>query len=176
MLDIDAFYKRVQKGQPSGIPSCMTESSATYARNYVGCMPYHVSVQHPPAWSICHICWQHFHIACTRSTRLGWGSGLQGGRMSQYLESLKIGDAIDVKGPLGHFVYLGQGNFRHSGHPGRTTTLSMVAGGTGITPMWQVIQVCPAPHQLPVSLAALRCCATAGNVNVYQAFCLSQGL
>lgn len=62
--------------------------------------------------------------------------------MSQYLDNMKVGDAIDVKGPLGHFIYTGRGEYRHSGHPGKTSHMSMVAGGTGITPMWQVIQVC----------------------------------
>ena len=27
--------------------------------------------------------------------------------MSQYLESLEVGDALEVKGPLGHFHYVG---------------------------------------------------------------------
>ncbi|KAK9815051.1 hypothetical protein WJX73_005946 [Symbiochloris irregularis] len=64
----------------------------------------------------------------------------EGGRMSQYLESMQLGDSIEVKGPLGHFIYTGRGEYRHSGHPGKTSQMSMVAGGTGITPMWQVIQ------------------------------------
>lgn len=64
--------------------------------------------------------------------------------MSQYLEHMQVGDAIDVKGPLGHFIYQGKGAYRHSGHPGEATHLNMIAGGTGITPMYQVIQVDPA--------------------------------
>jgi Na+-transporting NADH:ubiquinone oxidoreductase subunit NqrF len=35
-----------------------------------------------------------------------------GGIMTQYLESLNIGDKIDVKGPLGSFVYFGRGQYR----------------------------------------------------------------
>lgn len=34
-----------------------------------------------------------------------------GGKMTQYLESLKIGDTIDVRGPSGKLQYLGNGNF-----------------------------------------------------------------
>ena len=67
---------------------------------------------------------------------------LQGGRMSCYLESLNINDTIDVKGPLGHFVYYGNGKYRNHGREGKCTEMSMIAGGTGITPMYQVIQVC----------------------------------
>lgn len=35
----------------------------------------------------------------------------EGGKMSQYLDSLKIGDSIDVRGPSGRLMYLGNGNF-----------------------------------------------------------------
>ena len=66
---------------------------------------------------------------------------VQGGRMSLVLDSMKIGDTMDVKGPLGHFVYEGHGRFRDSGKPGTCTHMSMVAGGTGITPLYQIIKV-----------------------------------
>lgn len=62
--------------------------------------------------------------------------------MSQYLEKMKLGDRIDVKGPLGHFVYEGKGVFKHSGKRGAVKQMSMIAGGTGITPMFQIIKVC----------------------------------
>ena len=32
-----------------------------------------------------------------------------GGKMSQFLEALPIGGAMEVKGPLGHVHYLGRG-------------------------------------------------------------------
>lgn len=35
----------------------------------------------------------------------------EGGKMSQHLDSLDIGDTIDMKGPKGHMSYLGCGNF-----------------------------------------------------------------
>ena len=34
-----------------------------------------------------------------------------GGKMSQYLENLKIGETIDVRGPTGRLIYLGKGKF-----------------------------------------------------------------
>lgn len=64
----------------------------------------------------------------------------EGGKMSQHLETLKIGDTIDVKGPLGHFDYKGNGNFLLSDEPKHVRRISMIAGGTGITPMYQVIK------------------------------------
>ena len=66
--------------------------------------------------------------------------------MTQYMEKMAVGDSIDVKGPLGHFIYKGRGLYSHSGQEGQVKQLSMIAGGTGITPMWQVVQVrllCP---------------------------------
>lgn len=69
-----------------------------------------------------------------------------GGRMTQHLESLKLGDSITVKGPLGKLKYHGKGQF--SIQPDKTTAaekktatkLSMIAGGTGIAPMLQLIR------------------------------------
>ncbi len=70
------------------------------------------------------------------------GVGLvQGGRMTQFMEKMAIGDTIDVKGPLGHFIYKGRGLYSHHGKEGKVKQMSMIAGGTGITPMWQVVQV-----------------------------------
>ncbi len=61
--------------------------------------------------------------------------------MSQYLERMALGETIDVKGPLGHFIYDGCSNFRNSGRKGVAKNMSMIAGGTGITPMFQIIKV-----------------------------------
>jgi nitrate reductase (NAD(P)H) len=38
--------------------------------------------------------------------------------MSQHLDTLAIGDTIDVKGPVGHFVYDGRGQFSLNRKPG----------------------------------------------------------
>ncbi|CAI5459477.1 unnamed protein product [Closterium sp. Yama58-4] len=61
-----------------------------------------------------------------------------GGVMSQHLESLSIGDTIEIKGPLGHIEYLGRGKFLVSGEEKQGKKLAMLAGGTGITPIYQV--------------------------------------
>ncbi|KAL4273638.1 hypothetical protein GQ457_13G021360 [Hibiscus cannabinus] len=63
-----------------------------------------------------------------------------GGLMSQYLDSLPLGSSLEVKGPLGHIEYTGQGNFLVHGKPKFAKKLAMLAGGTGITPIYQVIQ------------------------------------
>lgn len=51
------------------------------------------------------------------------------GTMSRHLDSLQVGDTIDVRGPLGKFSYT----------RGMAGHVCMIAGGTGITPMWQVL-------------------------------------
>ncbi|RZS05992.1 hypothetical protein BHM03_00036574 [Ensete ventricosum] len=63
-----------------------------------------------------------------------------GGLMSQHLESLPVGSTLDVKGPFGHIEYTGRGNFLVQGKPRIAKRLAMIAGGTGITPVYQVIR------------------------------------
>ncbi|PUU80532.1 hypothetical protein B9Z19DRAFT_1079142 [Tuber borchii] len=52
------------------------------------------------------------------------------GNISKYIANLKIGQTIRVKGPKGHFVYT----------PNMVRAFGMIAGGTGITPMLQIIK------------------------------------
>lgn len=62
-----------------------------------------------------------------------------GGIMSQHLDSLPIGSYLEVKGPLGHIEYTGKGNFLVHGKQKFAKKLAMIAGGTGITPIYQVM-------------------------------------
>jgi cytochrome-b5 reductase len=69
----------------------------------------------------------------------------EGGKMSQYLDTLKIGDTMDMKGPKGNLHYVGKGQFsvKELGKPlvmRKATHFGMIAGGTGITPCVQVIE------------------------------------
>jgi len=52
------------------------------------------------------------------------------GNISRYVSLLKIGDHIRVKGPKGQFKY----------SPTLSREIGMIAGGTGITPMLQIIR------------------------------------
>ena len=53
------------------------------------------------------------------------------GVMGRHLDALVPGAAqVEVRGPTGHFTY----------QPNRYRELGMIAGGTGITPMWQIIE------------------------------------
>lgn len=53
-----------------------------------------------------------------------------GGLLTNYLAGLKIGDEVEIRGPKGAMKY----NKAYSKH------ILMVAGGTGITPMYQLIR------------------------------------
>lgn len=69
-----------------------------------------------------------------------------GGKMSQYLENMSVGDYIDVRGPNGLLVYEGKGLFsirpdkKSPPKQRKYTKVGLIAGGTGITPMLQIIR------------------------------------
>lgn len=71
-----------------------------------------------------------------------------GGKMSQHLDGLKIGESILMRGPRGELDYRGEGKFsivKGIGKKAETKQhsvkkIGMIAGGTGITPMLQVIR------------------------------------
>ncbi|RDX60526.1 NADH--cytochrome b5 reductase 1, partial [Mucuna pruriens] len=52
------------------------------------------------------------------------------GKMSHHFREMKEGDYLAVKGPKGRFSY----------KPGQVRALGMLAGGSGITPMFQIIR------------------------------------
>lgn len=52
------------------------------------------------------------------------------GRMSHHFREMREGDYLPVKGPKGRFKY----------KPGQARTFGMLAGGSGITPMFQLIR------------------------------------
>ncbi|KAJ1433659.1 cytochrome b5 reductase 2 [Ochromonadaceae sp. CCMP2298] len=66
-----------------------------------------------------------------------------GGKMSQHMNGLRVGDSMLMKGPKGHLDYLGRGKFtitKRQVTTYRKKKIGMVAGGTGITPMLQVVR------------------------------------
>ncbi|XP_067913204.1 NADH-cytochrome b5 reductase 3-like [Heterodontus francisci] len=79
----------------------------------------------------------------------------EGGKMSQYLEDLKVGDTIHFRGPGGLLTYYGKGKFGiqpDKKSPPETKSakkLGLIAGGTGITPMLQLIRGIMKDHEDP---------------------------
>ncbi|XP_018793223.1 PREDICTED: NADH-cytochrome b5 reductase 2 isoform X1 [Bactrocera latifrons] len=69
-----------------------------------------------------------------------------GGKMTQYLDQMNIGDKISFRGPSGRLQYQGQGRFQVKKlrkDPPKTVIakrVNMISGGTGITPMLQLIR------------------------------------
>lgn len=53
------------------------------------------------------------------------------GKMTQSLDALSIGDRVLFKGPRGRFQYGGAGAYK---------SIGMLAGGTGVAPMFQLVQ------------------------------------
>lgn len=70
----------------------------------------------------------------------------EGGKMSQYLENMKIGESISFRGPSGRLVYNGNGNFairpdkKSPPVAHKASKVGMISGGTGITPMLQLVR------------------------------------
>jgi len=68
----------------------------------------------------------------------------EGGKMSQHLENLTVGDTILMRGPSGHLDYKQGGNYTTQLTPRSPVVkkqarhFAMIAGGTGLTPMLQV--------------------------------------
>merc|ERR1711939_1003844 len=64
-----------------------------------------------------------------------------GGKMGLYLDMKKAGDELEIMGPVGLIEYLGCGSFKLSGGRRKDARfVGMLAGGTGITPMLQILQ------------------------------------
>ncbi|XP_042547518.1 NADH-cytochrome b5 reductase 2 isoform X1 [Dipodomys merriami] len=77
----------------------------------------------------------------------------EGGKMTQYLENMKIGDTILFRGPTGSLFYRGPGSIGIRPYPSCKPEkktfrhLGMIAGGSGITPMLQLIRhITKNPH------------------------------
>lgn len=66
--------------------------------------------------------------------------GVKGGKMSQAMDALPIGQYIEMKGPIGKFEYLGQGRCTIQGVERTVRSFIMICGGSGITPIFQVFR------------------------------------
>ena len=65
---------------------------------------------------------------------------LIGGKMTRLLNALPEGHAVDIKGPLGGFEYLGRGRVRFHSVERKIDRFAMVCAGSGITPIYQVLR------------------------------------
>ena len=63
-----------------------------------------------------------------------------GGKMSKAMNALPLGHAVDFKGPIGKFEYLGRGRCAINGVERKVNQFAMICGGSGITPIFQVFR------------------------------------
>ncbi len=64
-----------------------------------------------------------------------------GGRMSQLIDQLEVGSgSIELKGPLGGFTYLGNGQVRWRNVTRTVKNIACIAGGSGITPIYSTLK------------------------------------
>ena len=62
------------------------------------------------------------------------------GKMSACMERLREGDFVEYKGPFGDVEYLRNGVISIRGIVQQVEKLTMIAGGSGITPIYQVLR------------------------------------
>ncbi|KAI9715824.1 MAG: hypothetical protein M1828_000565 [Chrysothrix sp. TS-e1954] len=79
----------------------------------------------------------------------------KGGKMSQALEGLPIGHFVDFKGPIGKFEYHGHGICSVNGIKRKVDSLIFISGGTGITPIYQVMRAVMEDKKDPTKCVAL---------------------
>ncbi|CAK7221622.1 hypothetical protein SEUCBS140593_004628 [Sporothrix eucalyptigena] len=63
-----------------------------------------------------------------------------GGRMTTALDKVPIGTALEFKGPVGKFEYIGRGKASIGGEERSVSSFVMICGGSGITPIFQVFR------------------------------------
>lgn len=80
---------------------------------------------------------------------------IPGGKMTMILNKLSLGAEIDCKGPTGRFEYLGNGRVLISGKERKVRSFKMICGGTGITPMFQVLRAIMQDPQDPTTCVVL---------------------
>lgn len=64
----------------------------------------------------------------------------KGGKMTTALEAIPIGHFVEFKGPIGKFEYTGRGECTISSKKRKISKFIMICGGSGVTPIWQVLR------------------------------------
>ena len=63
-----------------------------------------------------------------------------GGQLTPHIEKLQVGDKLEMAGPIGLLSYHGHGKIVVRGEEKNLKNLAFIAGGSGITPIYNVIQ------------------------------------
>ncbi|TYZ62759.1 hypothetical protein PybrP1_004158 [[Pythium] brassicae (nom. inval.)] len=90
-----------------------------------------------------------------------------GGVFSQHLEGLHLGSQVELKGPIGHFTYHSEGTFSLGDSSVRTLTahkFGFIAGGTGITPIYQIMRAILTNPRDETKVALIYCVRSATDL------------
>jgi nitrate reductase (NAD(P)H) len=60
--------------------------------------------------------------------------------MTVGFSQLVVGDVVELKGPIGHFIWKGNGIASLHGEERRIAEIGLICGGSGITPVLQVLR------------------------------------
>ncbi|KAJ4354211.1 uncharacterized protein N0V89_005945 [Didymosphaeria variabile] len=63
-----------------------------------------------------------------------------GGKMTKALDAIPTGHFVEMKGPIGKFEYVGKGDCLINGRRRHIKRFFMICGGSGITPIFQVLR------------------------------------
>ncbi|VDB91648.1 unnamed protein product [Peniophora sp. CBMAI 1063] len=127
------------------------------------CCVYRLKLDHPTR-ALGLLCGQHIYVrirrdgelvqrAYTPISALGMTGSVEllvklyrpeeayplGGKMSALFEKLQVGDQVEVKGPIGSFIWKGRGSYLWRGKTGHTKNVGMICAGSGMTPIYQVL-------------------------------------
>ncbi|KAH7937519.1 hypothetical protein HPB49_012816 [Dermacentor silvarum] len=169
LVDRNALYTVVlQQRQALTHNVCLLRFSLENSRQKLGIQPGQHVLLH--AWICQHLvtrpytpvtfCDQRGHFDVVVKVYNASAAFPTGGLMSQYLDRLLPGSIIQVQGPRGRFIYEGRGQFvlRGGRRLKRATQIGMIAAGSGVTPMLQllhhVIESCDRTHMVLVNVNA----------------------
>ncbi|KAF2713171.1 nitrate reductase [Pleomassaria siparia CBS 279.74] len=89
-----------------------------------------------------------------------------GGKMTKALDSIPVGHWVEFKGPIGKFEYLWRGRCSINGQTRKVKRFFMICGGSGITPIFQVLRAVMQDKEDPTT-----CVVVDGNRLVEDILC-----
>jgi len=133
----ETWNPRPAGGGRSAAPRC--DGSGTGDLNTDGEWKEEIMRKYTPSTLDSHVGYVEYLVKVYGPQREGFFAAAfpDGGKASQYLASLKIGDKLALQGPVGHLRYFGRGKWKKYG---MRMKIGLLAGGSGVTPMLQVIQ------------------------------------
>jgi nitrate reductase (NAD(P)H) len=78
-----------------------------------------------------------------------------GGKMTKALDAIPTGHFVECKGPIGKFEYLGRGRCAVNGKERQVKRFFMICGGSGITPIFQVLRAVMQDKEDPTTCVVL---------------------